>query len=116
MAVANPPVASVARFTETTTPLAGNGVFTGPARALGDSSIFRFFALTDQAGTLHIEGSLDGATNWRDYAAGGLAVGAGAPATGWYDTYHPFMRARYVNGAVAQASLELVTNVTSNNS
>lgn len=52
--------------TESTTPLAGNGVATGASHSVLDNHIDRFRAsvYADQAGTLAIQQSADGATNW----------------------------------------------------
>lgn len=93
-------------FAETTTALAGAAVYTGPARGAGaDGTQGRFtqFSATvfaDQAGTLSVQWSADGSTNWTK-AAADQAVTASVPATVTVNVLAPFFRVVYTNGALA---------------
>lgn len=103
-------------FAESSTPLAANGVFTGPWR---DSLLYNWigaWSLADVAGTLNIDESPDsggvGAVQVTTQAA--AAIGAGLPNTGKFlarataqKVLMRYWRVRYVNGATIQASFNL---------
>ncbi|MDA8156248.1 MAG: hypothetical protein M0Z52_07330 [Actinomycetota bacterium] len=66
------------------------------------------FVYADQAGDLYIEQSADG-TNW--YVSAHVAVAAGTNnITFSEEVVAPLCRARYVNGASAQGTFQLVMN------
>jgi len=104
-------------YTETTTPLTGNAVFTGPGRdsgagagALARDSKFNAYAFANVAGTLKIEASNDGTTWYR--AIADQAVGAGAAVIASIPVIARLHRAVFTNGAGAQATFVLNTSYT----
>jgi hypothetical protein len=100
----------------TTTPLGAGATFTGTSRDSGIApgvahhiSYFTSFAIADQAGTLSLEGSNDGAT-WYSLATSTLVAATGC----WLQVpvvfrYH---RTKLVNGATAQTSLVMNSGYT----
>lgn len=71
---------------------------------------FNAMAVSDQAGTLRIESSLDGTTWYRSTAD--VAVAANTPVILSIPVVSQFHRAVYVNGATAQGSFKLDTSYT----
>lgn len=112
-------VAPSVGFLDSTTPLAANNNVLGAARptsSYGPYSYFTAFAYADQAGTLYIDWACDGGTTW--FVLNSVAVAAAT--TGTVASPIPAfngsvsLRARYVNGAVAQTAFALSTSFTAN--
>lgn len=95
---------SITRFTDSIALLGGAGVFTGTSRATTGVSRFRAKAVSDQAGTLLIDQSVDGIT-WDNTIS--QPVPAATPTEIESITNDGFTRVRYVNGGVAQGSFRL---------
>lgn len=106
-------------FLDSTTALGASATYTGTARATssyGAYCSFLAFAFADVAGTLVIDWTCDNGTTWQTLSS--VAVGAGTsqvlkaniPAF----AANVSLRARYVNGAAAQATFRLATSFVSN--
>lgn len=92
------------QFVDISQTLAISGVWNGPALNLGANHSFlrmRAMFTADQAGTAYVEQSRDG-TNWRVVAS--QAVTAGTPTSVEALVVAQYVRLRYANGAVAQAT------------
>jgi hypothetical protein len=99
---------------ETTTPLGASATFSSPARVVGEVGRLAWvywtaYVIADQAGTLNLQGSLDG-TTWRTLATVALAANVGQTLT--TRCTFPQMRAQVVNGATPQALLVLNTQAS----
>jgi hypothetical protein len=95
-------------FTESTTPLGIGATFTGPTRSTAGYGRFVAIAAADQAGTLNVEQSVDGAT-WM--VTDTIAVAAGVPQRLNAILGAANVRVRYVNGGVAQGSFTLASEL-----
>ena len=98
-------------FTDSTANLAAAATFTGVSRDAGTATALnnsRFVGRTfsDQAGTLFIEQSRDGAV-WR--GPPGIAVAINEVREFNVPVITRFVRVRYVNGATAQTVFELLS-------
>lgn len=71
---------------------------------------FNAMAVSNQAGTLRIESSINGSTWYR--ATADVAVAANTPVILSIPVMSQFHRAVYVNGATAQSSFKLDTSYT----
>ena len=101
----------LAQYINSTTTLAASVPFTGAARDLTATPrrnrvVARAFA--DQAGTLFIEQSRDGAI-WRSPVGHSVAVAAGETRQLTVDIVTRWWRVRYVNGATPQGAFELLS-------
>lgn len=97
-------------YTDSATNLASGATFTGTSRDGGATPAYNKFivnAYANQAGTLYIEKSTDN-TNWR-LAAKPVAVGIDLPEQVEVLVTTRYMRARYVNGGVAQTLFSLTS-------
>lgn len=110
-------------FTETTAALAANGVFTGPWRDAADFNWFAAVALADVAGTLLVDEADQSAPNVTNLVASQASAATGAnqpspPAAGQVARITPvktvmrFVRVRYINGAGAQARLNIQSTLS----
>ena len=103
-------------YNDSTVALGINGTFTGTGRNMGTVAAlgkFRAAAITDQAGTLKVQGSPDGVT-WRTIATAATAAVDGAQvATLSVDASAIRMRVVYVNGGIAQTFLQLTSQAGS---
>lgn len=93
---------------DSTTPLAAGGVYsTAGKRGLGFAR-FRGFCFSDTAGTLYVEQSADN-TTFRPLKS--IPVAGNDAVTPSFDEpiHAAFVRARFVNGGVAQTSFSLST-------
>lgn len=102
---------------ETGTAQAGGVTVTGTARDAGTTagvahrySFFVAFAIADVAGTMRIEGSVDGSTWAR--ATVDTAVAANTPVFLKVSTVFRYFRVVYINGASAQTMFRLNTALT----
>lgn len=94
-------------FTDSITNLAASATFTGVTLFLGHNHSFdRFHAnsFSDQVGTLIIEESRDGVT-FRQ--VGSVATVANTLASLEVGVIMPYVRVKYINGAIAQTTFEL---------
>ena len=110
-------ISSLQNFAETATPLAAAGTITGVTRAVGTESRFSFFvadAFADQAGTLFLERSTNGTTWIPANGTAGQALAAGQSLQVKLPLTTANYRARYVNGATAQATFLLTTALSLN--
>jgi hypothetical protein len=101
------------QFTDSIVPLAANGVFNGPARAIDGYGRFIVNSFSDVAGAangLQIQGSIDGVTGWRMILQTSPAAGV-ASAFAANVLAYPFVRVQYVNGVAPQTVFELVTRL-----
>ena len=96
---------------------AASATVTGASRDVGAQQgqnhglcAFNAMAVSNQAGTLRIESSLDGTTWYRSTVD--VAVAAGTPVFLSIPVVSRFHRAVYVNGATAQGSFKLDTSYT----
>lgn len=94
---------------------AANATVTGVKRDVGVQAgqnhglcVFNAKAVSDQAGTVRIESSLDGTTWYRSTAD--VAVAANIPVILSIPVVSQFHRAVYVNGATAQGNFKLDTS------
>lgn len=97
-------------YTDSATNLASGATFTGTSRDGGATPAYNKFivnAYANQAGTLYVEKSTDN-TNWR-LAAKPIAVGIDLPEQVEVLVTTRYMRARYVNGGVAQTVFSLTS-------
>ncbi|MDQ1426626.1 MAG: hypothetical protein QOK39_102 [Acidimicrobiaceae bacterium] len=92
-------------FAETATPLLAGATVNGLSRNGSGFSRFRAFAASDQAGTLNIQQSRDGAT-WYTTTTTGVAGGSVGTVLESIIAL-TFMRCQYVNGATNQGTFEL---------
>lgn len=115
--VANMGLMNNSRVDESVANLGVGATFTGPARdngATGSAQAFGAFVVSvfaDQASASNgviIEGSIDGATNWRVLKTATLV--ANVCKTIGLPTVFRFHRVRYVNGAVATTALAIISN------
>jgi hypothetical protein len=104
-------------WNESVAPQGASATVTGAARDVGARAgqnhglcAFNAMAVSDQAGTLRIESSLNGSTWYR--ATADVAVAANTPVILSIPISSQFHRAVYVNGATAQASFKLDTSYT----
>jgi len=88
-----------------TTPLGANGTVTSGNISTAYASKVTGTVYADQPGTLYIDWSSDGGTNWDGCDT--IPVSAGTPTTIFLDVKTPTMRVRYVNGATAQTVFRL---------
>lgn len=102
--------------TESTAALAGAGVATGLARSAGESpSDFVYFvaeSFADQAGTLFVEKSNDGATWYPCNGTAGTTAAINTTTTVAPRVTARYYRARYVNGATPNTVFQLMTAFT----
>jgi hypothetical protein len=101
------PLNSVIYFTQSIFPLAANASFTGGNRDTSLNPRIVIYCLTDQAGTLILEGSPDNST-WLN--CGSFAVSANQPFELSKVIALKFYRLRYANGATAQTSFRLYSS------
>ena len=99
---------------EAVSPLQANVLFTGSLRPAGNYMVFSASASSNVAGTLTVQGSIDG-LGWTDVQswavpAGGTGGGSIAPLT------YPYYRAVYLNGPTAQSSFRLTTTIAGTSS
>lgn len=99
---------------EAVSPLQANVLFTGSLRPAGNYMVFSASASSNVAGTLTVQGSIDG-LGWTDVQswavpAGGAGGGSITPLT------YPYYRAVYLNGATAQSSFRLTTTIAGTSS
>jgi hypothetical protein len=102
----------VTNFIHSTAALGISASFTGTTLDLGGNhEIKNHLALVyaDQAGTLYLEQSRDGST-WR--ITNSVAVSAGTVNTLSTSVHARYQRVRYVNGATAQGSFELLSTLS----
>lgn len=96
--------------TESIANLGGAAAVNGVAHDLSVSRSsldrFRAFAVSDQAGTLSVQQSVDG-TTWHEL--GTQAVSANTPVQIEVKIVLPLVRVRYVNGATPQTSFLLAS-------
>lgn len=104
-------------YSESTTAQAANATVTGSAREIGAATAvnhrytaYNAFAVSDQAGTLRIEGSIDG-TTWRRMTLD-TAVAANTPVILSIPVMTRYHRVVYVNGTTAQGSFMLTSSYT----
>lgn len=104
-------------WNESVTPQGASATVTGTARDVGAQAgqnhglcAFNVIAVSDQAGTIRIESSLNGSTWYR--ATADVAVAANTPVILSIPISSQFHRAVYVNGATAQTSFKLDTSYT----
>jgi hypothetical protein len=101
---------------DSTTPLGISATFTGTGRNMATVAAlakFRAAAISDQSGTLKIQGSPDGIT-WRTLAtAATAAVDGNQVALLSIDAYAVRLRVIYVNGAIAQTFFQLTSQAGS---
>lgn len=97
-------VNQVRRFTDSTTPLAGNASFTGTTRTTDTFSRFRAKVVADQAGTLFIDQSIDGST-WDNTIS--TPISANNPIVIESICTDLNTRVRYTNGSSAQGTFRL---------
>jgi len=103
-------------YTDSTTALGANATYTGTTRDLGtDGNNYPAFAIArayaDQPGTLYIEQSRDG-TVWRSAVGDSIALAAGETRTLTVRLLARYWRVKYVNGATAQGSFELISSTS----
>ncbi|AVX21588.1 hypothetical protein SAMN02745885_01663 [Carboxydocella sporoproducens DSM 16521] len=103
-------------YTDSTTALAASATYTGSTRDLGtDGNNYPAFAIArayaDQPGTLYIEQSRDG-TIWRSAVGDSIALAAGETRTLTVRLLARYWRVKYVNGATAQGSFELISSTS----
>lgn len=89
-----------------TTPLAGNGTFSGTAIDVSVYGVITIFVFADQAGTLNIEFSTNN-TNWDDINS--YAVSASTALSVQFGPQAKFFRVVYQNGSSAQSVFRLQT-------
>jgi len=95
-------------FNDTTTALGSSATFTGTARDTNNQAsgiqynVYSVFARADQAGTLNMQGSNDNTTWFTELTS---AVAANTPVTLTGRIYTRYHRAQFINGATAQGSL-----------
>jgi hypothetical protein len=104
-------------WNESVTPQGASATLTGATRDVGVQSgqnhslcAFNAIVVSDQAGTIRIETSLNGSTWYR--ATADVAVGVNTPVVLSVPVASQFHRAVYVNGATAQGSFKLDTSYT----
>ncbi len=89
-----------------TTPLAGNGTFSGTAIDVSVYGVITVFVFADQTGTLNIEFSTNG-TNWDDINS--YPVSASSALSVQFGPQAKFFRVVYQNGSSAQSVFRLQT-------
>jgi hypothetical protein len=89
-----------------TTPLAGNGTFSGTSIDVSVYGVITIFVFADQAGTLNLEFSTNG-TNWDDINS--YAVSASTALSVQFGPQARFFRVVYQNGSSAQSTFRLQT-------
>ena len=99
----------MARIDATTTALAGNGTWTSGTLITDTYDTVTGTVFADVNGTLFIEQSGDG-TNWDVSASQAITGGTGQAIN--VALVAPYFRARYVNGAGAQAAFRLRVKAT----
>jgi len=94
-------------FDSSTTPLAGNGVWTSTIDSTGETAMIYALCYSDVDGTLEIQESGDG-TNWLTTYTSPIwgTVGGGV----MIQKMAKYTRVRYVNGAVAQTTFWIYVN------
>lgn len=104
-------------WNESVAPQGASATVNGAARDVGAQAgqnhglcAFNAMAVSDQAGTIRIESSLNGSTWYR--ATADVAVAANTPVILSIPVVSQFHRAVYVNGATAQGSFKLDTSYT----
>lgn len=96
---------------ESTTPLTGAATWTSDVRLTSTSDYLSGVVIADQAGTLFIEQSGNGGTNW-DISTS-FAVVANTAKVFSEPLYLSSVRMRYLNGGAAQGSFRLFSRSTS---
>ncbi len=94
----------MARFDATTTPLAGNGVWTSGTLITDTYDTVTGTVFADQAGTVNVEQSQDG-TNWDFNTTVAVTASTGAAIN--VALVAPYFRIRYVNSATPQTIFRL---------
>ena len=104
-------------WNESVTPQGVSATVTGARRDVGAGPgvthglcAFNAMAVSDQAGTVRIESSINGTAWYRSTAD--VAVAANTPVILSIPVVSQFHRAVYVNGATAQGSFKLDTSYT----
>jgi len=98
----------MALIASTSTPLGGNATYTSPVFPTAAFSYLSGSVFADQAGTIYIEQSGDG-THW-DLSTN-YAVSASDGSGFKEEVILPWGRIRFVNGAAAQGTFRLFTQV-----
>lgn len=93
---------------QTTTPLGSGGSFVSSAQQTTRATQITGSVFADQAGTLYIEQGGDG-TNWDNVTE--IAVEANIGTSIEIDVTNQFIRARFLNGASAQATFRLYVDL-----
>lgn len=96
---------------ESITALGSNAVWTSDVRPTQTSDFLAGVAISDQAGTLFVEQSGNGGTNW-DISTS-YPVVANTAKVFSEPLYLSIVRLRYVNGGVAQGSFRIFSRSTS---
>lgn len=99
------------QVTESTTPLAANGVFNGVAQKVPIAeglTKFRVMAYADQSGTVAVQHSRDGSTGWRTSGTP-QAVAASVGMIIEVLCVKGYVRSTYTNGATLQTVFEVDT-------
>jgi len=103
------PISSISNVdagNSSTTPLAGNGTFSGTGIDVSNYGVISVFVFADQAGTLNIEFSTNN-TNWDDINS--YAVSASTALSVQFGPQARFFRVVYQNGSSAQSVFRLQT-------
>lgn len=95
---------SIVTHASTTTPLGIDGTWTSPVDSELNTGRLIGSVLADQAGTLYIEQSPDN-TNWDVVDSYAISANAGIGFS--VEKVAEYIRARYVNGGVAQTAFRL---------
>lgn len=95
-------------FIGSTSPLTASSTFISVSRQTDRADTINGSAFADVAGTLYVEQSGDG-VNWDVSQSFAVAANTGVPFK--VDVYLPFFRLRYVNGATAQGTFRLFSNL-----
>jgi hypothetical protein len=113
-------VTAMSGFSDSTTALVANAVFTGTSRSFNTSeaifSRFNYYAYSDQSGSLQIQVSYNTGTTWYPYGppvplTGGTPINGTAVVTG-LSAASLLYRVVYTNGATAQTQFALSTSIT----
>lgn len=98
----------MARFSGTSKVLEANETFTSDTLNISGDDMVRGVVVSDQAGTLVTEFSVDGKT-WKPQKT--ISTVAGTPSTFATIPYTPWLRFRFTNGGTAQNSFSLSVRV-----
>lgn len=92
-----------------TTPLSASATYTGTAINILGYNAISIFVTSDADGTLYVDYSVDGSTNWRTAETYPIL----ADAEKWFTppAFGKWFRLRYVNGAADQTNFEITTTL-----